>query len=75
MMGDLTCILYLNEESPSEDGTTIYDEEKKPLIRVYSKFNRMVAFESQLLHSRNIFENFGEEESARLIQVAFLKSK
>ena len=75
MMGDLTCILYLNEESPSEDGTTIYDEEKKPLIRVYSKFNRMVAFESNLLHSRNIFENFGEEESARLIQVAFLKSK
>jgi hypothetical protein len=75
MMGDLTCILYLNEESPSEDGTTIYDEEKKPLIRVYSKFNRMVAFESSLLHSRNIFENFGEEESARLIQVAFLRSK
>ena len=33
MMGDLTCILYLNEESPSEDGTTIYDEEKKPLIK------------------------------------------
>ena len=75
MMGDLTCILYLNEESPSEDGTTIYDEEKKPLIRVYSKFNRMVAFESNLLHSRNIFENFGEEESARLIQVAFLRLK
>ena len=75
MMGDLTFILYLNEESPSEDGTTIYDEEKKPLIRVYSKFNRMVAFESNLLHSRNIFENFGEEESARLIQVAFLRLK
>lgn len=75
MMGDLTCILYLNEESPSEDGTTIYDEQKKPLIKVYSKFNRMVAFQSKLLHSRNIFENFGEEQSARLIQVAFLKSK
>lgn len=73
MMGDLTCILYLNEVFPSEDGTTIYDEEKKPLIRVYSKFNRMVAFKSNLLHSRNIFENFGEDESSRLIQVAFLK--
>ena len=73
MMGNLTCILYLNELSPSEDGTTIYDEEEKPLIRVYSKFNRMVAFESNLLHSRNIFENFGEDESSRLIQVAFLK--
>jgi len=73
MMGDITCILYLSEDAPNEDGTTIYDEEKKPLAVVYSKFNRMVAFNSDLLHSRNLFENFGEGEKARLIQVIFLK--
>ena len=75
MMGDITCILYLNELSPIEDGTTIYDDDKNPLVKIYSKFNRMVAFSSNVLHSRNIFENFGEGHSARLIQVAFLKSK
>ena len=73
MMGDITCILYLNEDAPSEDGTTIYDQEEKPLAVVYSRFNRMIAFNSDLLHSRNLFENFGEGENARLIQVIFLK--
>jgi hypothetical protein len=75
MMGDITCILYLNELSPVEDGTTIYDEDKNPLVVVYSKFNRMIAFDSDVFHSRNIFENFGHEQSARLIQVIFLKAK
>lgn len=75
MMGDITCILYLNELSPVEDGTTIYDDDKNPLVVVYSKFNRMVAFNSDVFHSRNIFENFGQEQSARLIQVIFLKAK
>lgn len=73
MMGDITCILYLNEDAPSQNGTTIYDEEEKPLAVVYSKFNRMIAFNSDLPHSRNLFENFGEGEQARLIQVIFLK--
>lgn len=75
MMGDITCILYLNEMSPAEDGTTIYDDDKNPLVKVYSKYNRMVAFSSDMLHSRNIFENFGEGQSARLIQVIFLRAK
>jgi len=75
MMGDITCILYLNEDAPIQDGTSIYDEEGKPLAVVYSKFNRMIAFSSDLPHSRNLFENFGEGESARLIQVIFLKAK
>lgn len=73
MMGDITCILYLNKEKPNEDGTTIYDEDKNPLFVLYSKFNRMIAFSSESPHSRNILENFGDEESARLIQVIFLK--
>jgi hypothetical protein len=75
MMGDITCILYLNEMSPIEDGTTIYDEDKNPSVKIYSKYNRMIAFDSDMLHSRNLFENFGEGETARLIQVIFLKAK
>ena len=73
MMGDITCLLYLNEIATEENGTTIYDENKKPLITMYSKFNRMIAFNSDAPHSRNITENFGQGHSARLIQVAFLK--
>ena len=75
MMGEITCILYLNEDAPKDDGTTIYDENQEPIFTMYSKFNRMIAFTSDAPHSRNIFENFGDGEKSRLIQVAFLKSK
>ena len=75
MMGDITCLLYLNEQAPEDDGTTIYDEDKKPLLTMYSKFNRMIAFNSDAPHSRNIFDNFGEAQTARLVQVIFLKAK
>jgi hypothetical protein len=75
MMGDITCLLYLNEQAPEDDGTTIYDEDKKPLLTMYSKFNRMIAFDSNAPHSRNLFENFGEGQTARLVQVIFLKLK
>lgn len=75
MMGDITCLLYLNEQAPEDDGTTIYDENHKPILTMYSKFNRMVAFDSKSPHSRNIFNNFGEALTARLVQVIFLKAK
>ena len=75
MMGDITVILYLSKRSPDDDGTIIYDKNYKPLCRIYSKFNRMVAFQSALPHSRAIYDNFGEGEDARLIQVIFLKAK
>ena len=75
MMGDITVILYLSKNSPDDDGTIIYDERYKPLCRLYSKFNRMVAFLSSMPHSRSIPENFGHGEEARLIQVIFLKAK
>ena len=75
MMGDITCLLYLNEQAPEDDGTTIYDEDKKPLLTMYSKFNRMIAFNSDAPHSRNLFHNFGEAETARLVQIIFLKAK
>ena len=75
MMGDITCILYLNEQAPDNDGTTIYDDDKKSLLTMYSKFNRMVAFNSDAPHSRNILDNFGSGEQSRLVQIIFLKSK
>jgi hypothetical protein len=73
MMGDITCLLYLNEFEPEENGTTIYDKDNNPLVTMYSKFNRMIAFNADAPHSRNILENFGEGESARLVQIIFLK--
>ena len=75
MMGDITCLLYLNEQAPEDDGTTVYDENKKPLLTMYSKFNRMIAFNSDAPHSRNLFHNFGEADTARLVQIIFLKAK
>jgi hypothetical protein len=75
MMGDITCLLYLNEQAPEDDGTTVYDDDRKPLLTMYSKFNRMIAFNSDAAHSRNIFDNFGEALGARLVQVIFLKEK
>ena len=73
MMGDLTVILYLNEEKPLEDGTTLYDEQGITACIIRSNFNRMVAFDSFTLHSRSIYENFGEGDGSRLIQVIFLE--
>ena len=74
MMGEITCILYLNEVHPKEDGTTIYDKDNNPLFTAHAKFNRMFSFDSIAPHSRNIFENFGSGEKARLVQIIFLKS-
>jgi hypothetical protein len=67
--------LYLNKTHPKEDGTTIFDTDGLPIFKVYAKFNRMTFFDSYLPHARNIFENFGEGDDARLIQVIFLKRK
>jgi hypothetical protein len=75
MMGDITAILYLSKEHPEDDGTTIYDLDGRKACTLHSKYNRLVAFDSKLPHSRNIFENFGTGDSSRLIQVVFLKEK
>lgn len=73
-MGDVVAILYLNEDAPDGDGTTIYDEDGDASVIVKSKFNRCVMFDANVLHSRNIFENFGADSTSRLIQVVFLKA-
>jgi len=72
MMGDLTAILYLSKNHPEEDGTTLYYKGFKSCI-LRSRYNRLIVFPSHLYHSRNIFDNFGFADEARLIQVCFLK--
>jgi len=66
MMGDITCVLYLNKKTSKDDGSQ---------LRMYSMYNRMICFDSSVLHSKNIFNNFGMEDNERLIQVIFLKKK
>ena len=38
-------------------------------------YNSVLVFNSDRLHSRNNFDNFGEGDDSRLIQVAFLKKR
>jgi hypothetical protein len=73
MMGDLTAILYLTKKPPKDDGTTLYDESYNKILITNAKFNRLFVFDSTIPHSRNIFDNYGQGEYSRIIQVAFLK--
>lgn len=76
MMGDLTCLLYLNKEHPNKAGTRFYDNDKKTeSIEVRMKYNRMLVFPSFVFHSRNLFENFGQDMDSRLVQVLFISKK
>jgi hypothetical protein len=45
----------------------------RPHRRTYAKFNRLLVFRSDLLHSRALFNNYGTAEGhdARLVQVLF----
>ena len=62
----------LNKIYPKEAGTTLY-ENNKPMCTIYASFNRMIVFDSTLPHSRNMFDNFGEDIHSRLVQVIFIK--
>lgn len=73
MMGDITAILYLTKNYPDEDGTTLYDENHEPILITNAKFNRLFVFDSNIPHSRNIFNNYGSGHDSRIVQVAFLK--
>lgn len=72
MMGDKTILLYLNKTFPKGDGTTLYKGEN-PMCVFHAEYNRMISFDSKIPHSRNIYENYGEGESSRLVQVMFMK--
>ena len=72
MMGDKTILLYLNKKFPKGYGTTLY-KDKSPACKIYADYNRMVIFDSNIPHARNIFKNFGENKDSRLVQVVFVK--
>lgn len=89
MMGDIICLLYLNRDHPDEAGTSIFDHNGsvanqggstpskgfKKSIEFRMKYNRMVVFPSVVYHGRNIAENFGKGNDARLVQVLFLTKR
>lgn len=75
MHGDKTVIFYLNKNYPNEYGTTLYDNNDTPILINKAQYNSVFIFDSNIKHSRNIEQNFGSKESARMVQVLFLKLK
>lgn len=80
IMGDLTCVLYLNSSFPMPAGTRLYvpndkdsDHEFEASVDLYMGYNRLVIFPAELHHSRMRQDNFGADRDSRLIQVIFLK--
>jgi len=76
MMGAFTGIYYMNPEPVNGDGTAFWEQhgvEWKMTCLVPAKFNRLLLFSAELHHSRALFDNYGEGDGARLIQVIFLK--
>lgn len=75
-MGKFTAIYYLNPEPAEGDGTAFWEQhdgEWKMTRLVPAKFNRLVTFSAGLHHSRALFDNYGQGDGARLIQVIFLR--
>ncbi len=73
MHGDFTAILYLNKTYPIGYGTTLYDEDENEVLICKAKYNSVYIFPSNVKHSRNTLQNFGEGDDARLVQVMFFK--
>lgn len=76
VMGRFTGIYYLNPEPADGDGTAFWERsggQWKMTRLVPAKFNRLLTFSAGLHHSRALFNNYGEGDDARLIQVIFLR--
>lgn len=75
-MGRFSGIYYMNTDPPEGDGTKFWQRDGdgwKMTRHVEARFNRLLIFDSGLTHSRAIFDNYGEGDGARLIQVLFLR--
>ncbi|WP_289295857.1 hypothetical protein [uncultured Reyranella sp.] len=75
-MGRFTGIYYMNPEPAEGDGTAFWEREGdgwKMVRLVPARFNRLLIFRAALHHSRALFDNYGEGDGARLIQVVFLR--
>lgn len=71
-MGNWTGIYYMNQEPAEGDGTTFWKDGRQ-VSQVVARFNRLLLFTTEQEHSRSLFDNYGEGDSARLIQVVFLR--
>jgi hypothetical protein len=75
-MGAFTGIYYMNPEPAEGDGTAFWERDGdgwKMARLVPAKFNRLLLFSAELHHSRALFDNYGEGDGARLVQVIFLR--
>lgn len=75
-MGRFTGIYYMNPDPPKGDGTTFWEKnagEWWPKQHVPARFNRLLLFSAEIPHSRALFDNYGQGDEARLIQVVFLR--
>lgn len=75
-MGRFTGIFYLNPTPPRGDGTTFYERRGEGWTsaqHVPARFNRLLLFSAEIPHSRALFDNYGQGDEARLIQVVFLR--
>lgn len=76
MMGRWTGIYYMNPDPPEGDGTSFWEPAGNGWVevrRVPARFNRLLLFSAELKHSRSIYDNYGDGDGARLIQVVFLR--
>ena len=44
-------------------------------LHVASRFNRVVLFPAEYFHSRALYENYGDGDTARLTQIVFCEKK
>lgn len=74
MTGDITAILILTEaEKDGEEGIVIFDEEQNVLCTVYSRFNRMIAFDATSIKDKDAYQLTTKKEILKLSQVIFLE--
>ena len=67
---DLAGVIYLNENINDENtGTTLYDNNKKLLIKISNNFNTLVCYDGKQLHGPT-----GMSKKERLVIVIFLKN-
>jgi len=74
MTGDITAVLVLTEpDNDGEEGIALFDEEHNVLCTVYSRFNRMIAFDATAIKDKDAYELTLKKEKIKLSQVVFLE--
>lgn len=73
MTGDITAVLILTEPENGAEGIVLFDEEKNVLCTVYSRLNRMIAFDASAIRNKDAYELTIKKESVKLSQVIFLE--